>query len=33
MAADILGLRTTIYKFADLEKATAWCAGAFGAAS
>ena len=33
MAADILGLRTTIYKVADLEKATAWYAGAFGAAS
>ncbi|MBT7569358.1 MAG: VOC family protein [Rhodospirillaceae bacterium] len=32
MATDILGLRTTIYKVTDLEKAKAWYAGAFGAA-
>ncbi len=29
---EILGLRTTIYKVADLEKAKAWYAEAFGAA-
>jgi lactoylglutathione lyase len=32
MPSEFLGLRTTIYKVADLEKAKVWYAEAFGAA-